>query len=196
MNAPTPLKILLVDDTAREVGLLHEALAGEGFQVVNVAGSAIELARTVASVNPDVIIIDTESPSRDVLEQVCVVSQNDPRPVVMFTGDAENGSIQAALRAGVAAYVVDGVDRERLHSILQVAMARFEVMQDLRNQLAEAESKLSERKLVERAKGLIMQSRGASEEEAYRLLRKLAMDRGQRLIEVAQQVIQVSELLG
>jgi two-component system, response regulator / RNA-binding antiterminator len=196
MNTPTPLRVLLVDDTAREVGFLREALSEQGFHVVNVQGSAFELSRSVAEVNPDVIIIDTESPSRDVLEQVCVVTRNDPRPVVMFTADAENESIQAALGAGVAAYVVDGVDRERLHSILQVAMARFEMMRDLRNQLAQAQLKLGERKLVERAKGLIMKSRGVSEEEAYRLLRKLAMDRGARLIDVARQVIEVADLLG
>jgi two-component system, response regulator / RNA-binding antiterminator len=195
MNTPTPLRVLLVDDTAREVGFLREALAGQGFQVVNVQGSAFELSRGVAAVNPDVIIIDTESPSRDVLEQVCVVTRDDPRPVVMFTADAGNASIQAALRAGVAAYVVDGVDRERLHSILQVAMARFEIMRDLHQQLAQAQSRLDERKLIERAKGLIMKSRGANEDEAYRLLRKLAMDRGARLIEVARQVIEVADLL-
>lgn len=192
---PTPLKVLLVDDTAREVGLLKEALAEQGFEVVNVRGSAFELAHSVGAVDPDVIIIDTDSPSRDVLEQVCVVTRDDPRTVVMFTGDAQDASIQAALRAGVAAYVVDGVDGERLRSILQVARARFEVMQDLRNQLAEAQSKLTERKIVERAKGLIMKSKGVSEEDAYRLLRKLAMDRGSRLIEVARQVVEMADLL-
>lgn len=189
------MKVLLVDDSAREVGLLKDALAEQGFDVVNVRGSAFELARRVGEVDPDVIIIDTDSPSRDVLEQVCVVTRDDPRTVVMFTGDAQDESIQAALRAGVAAYVVDGVDSERLRSILQVARARFEVMQDLRKQLAEAQSKLSDRKIVERAKGLIMKSKGVSEEEAYRLLRKLAMDRGTRLIEVARQVVEMAELL-
>ena len=189
-------RVMLVDDTAKNVGLLREALLAAGIEVVCAGGSALELPRRVAEADPDIIIVDTESPTRDVLEQICVLSQSAPRPIVMFTADGENASIQAALRAGVAAYVVDGFSAERLASILEVASARFEMMQDLRNQLAEAQDKLSERKLIERAKGLVMKHRGVTEEEAYRMLRKMAMDRGARLADLARQVIEVSDLLG
>jgi len=189
-------RVMLVDDTAKEVGLLRDALLAAGFEVVCADGSALELQRRVAETNPDIVIIDTESPTRDVMEQVCVVTQNAPRPIVMFTADGENASIQAALRAGVAAYVVDGFSQERLQSILEVANARFEVMQDLRNQLAEAQGKLSDRKLIERAKGLVMKRRGVAEEEAYRMLRKMAMDRGAKLVDLARQVVEMSELIG
>lgn len=189
-------RVMLVDDTAKEVGLLRDALLAAGFEVVCADGSALELPRRVAETNPDIVIIDTESPTRDVMEQVCVVTQNAPRPIVMFTADGENASIQAALRAGVAAYVVDGFSQERLQSILEVANARFEVMQDLRNQLAEAHGKLSDRKLIERAKGLVMKRRGVTEEEAYRMLRKMAMDRGAKLVDLARQVVEMSELIG
>jgi response regulator NasT len=196
MESRSVQRVMLVDDTAKEVGLLREALRAAGFEVVCADGSALELPRRVAQANPDIIIVDTESPTRDVLEQVCVVSQNAPRPIVMFTADGDNASIQAALRAGVAAYVVDGFSPERLASILEVANARFEVMQDLRGQLAEAQGKLSERKLIERAKGLVMKRRGVSEEEAYRLLRKMAMDRGAKLVDLARQLVEMADLLG
>ena len=142
------------------------------------------------------IVIDTESPSRDVLEHLCVLSQSSPRPIVMFTRDDAQASIREAVRSGVSAYVVDGLDPERVKSIVDVAVARFEEFQSLRAQLAEANLRLEERKLVERAKGLLMKSRGWDEETAYGALRKLAMDRKLRLGQVAQQLIDSAELLG
>ena len=125
-----------------------------------------------------------------------IVSQSSPRPIVMFASDAGGGAIRDAVRAGVSAYVVDGMDSGRVNSIVEVACARFEEFQRLKIELAEANLKLSERKLVERAKGLLMQSRGLSEDDAYHALRKLAMARKQRLGDVAQQVIDTAELLG
>jgi len=140
----------------------------------------------VTELEPDVIIIDTESPSRDVLEHVSVVSARAPRPIVLFTEDGENASIHAALKAGVSAYVVAGIQAERLQPILDVAVARFTHEQALRDELRDAQTKLVERKVIERAKGILMKQKGVSEEQAFRMLRTLAMDRHAKLLDVAQ----------
>jgi len=124
-----------------------------------------------------------------------VVSQGDPRPIVMFTDDGASDTIQAAIKAGVTAYIVAGMRPERLKPILEVAQARFETDRALREELKNAQTKLADRKIIERAKGLLMKQKQVSEDEAYRMLRKLAMDRGTRLLDVAQQLINVSDLL-
>jgi response regulator NasT len=190
------LRVMLVDDSQEDVSLLKEGLINAGYDVVAVAAAALALADRVTELQPDVIIIDTESPTRDVLEHLSVVSARDPRPIVLFTEDRENATIQAALGAGVSAYVVAGMQPERLRPILEVAVARFEREQALREELRDAQTKLAERKVIERAKGFLMQQKGVSEDEAYRLLRKLAMDRNAKLLEVAQQVVDVAKLLG
>jgi len=186
---------MLVDDTQKDVSLLKEALVAAGYQVVANERSPGRLLERVGEVSPDVIIIDTDSPSRDVLEQLVVVSRDDPRPVVMSTDDAQSDSIHAAIHAGVTAYIVAGMQPERLRPILEVARARFDADRALRDELKDAQTKLAERKLIEKAKGLVMQQKGVSEGEAYRLLRKLAMDRNLKLLEVARQVIDVANLL-
>jgi len=150
----------------------------------------------VKNERPDVIVIDTDSPSRDVLEHIVMVTQHTPRPIVMFASDGAPDTIRDAVRAGVSAYVVDGLDPARLKAIVDVAIARFENFQNLRAQLANAEGRLTERKLVERAKGLLMKRRGLDEEAAYTSLRKMAMDRKLKLAEVAQRVIDAADLLG
>jgi len=190
------LRVMLVDDSQEEVSPLKEGLASAGYDVVVVSALGLALAERVKEFEPDVIIIDTESPSRDVLEHVSVVSAHDPRPIVLFTEDRENATIQAALKAGVSAYVVAGIQADRLQPILDVAVARFEREQALREELRDAQTKLVERKVIERAKGFLMQQKGVSEEEAFRLLRKLAMDRNTKLLDVAQQIVDVAKLLG
>ena len=190
------MRILVVDESDERAALLGEALTAAGHEVVASLSSPLELLRAVDALRPDVIVIDTESPTRDVLEHVVIVSQSSPRPIVMFASDAGGEAIRDAVRAGVSAYVVDGLDASRVNSIVEVACARFEEFQRLKIELAEANLKLSERKLVERAKGLLMQSRGLSEDEAYHALRKLAMSKKLRLGDVAQQVIDTAELLG
>lgn len=175
------MRVLVVDESAERAELLREALLHAGYEVTASLSSPLTLLKTIEQVRPDVIVIDTDSPSRDVLEHLVVMSQHTPRPVVMFASDGAPETIRAATRAGVCAYVVGGV---------------VEHMQRLRAELAEANQKLSERKLVERAKGLLMKERGVDEQEAYRLLRSLAMNRGKRIGEVAQDVIAASELLG
>jgi two-component system, response regulator / RNA-binding antiterminator len=188
------LRVMLVDDSQKETSPLKEGLLEAGYEVVETSTTAAALLARVAALEPDVIIIDTESPTRDTLEQLSFVSREHPRPIVLFTGDREGATISAALKAGVSAYVVDGMKPDRLQPILDVAVARFAQEAALRDQLKDAHERLAERKVVERAKGLLMQQKNVSEEEAFRMMRKLAMDRNRRLVDVAQQVIDIAEL--
>ena len=191
------LKVLLVDDTSDRASALKDALSRmEGVDVACTLESPLELLRRVAEHAPDVVLIDTESPSRDVLEQLAAVSGSAPRPVVMFSDDAHGDSIRAALRAGVSAYIVDGIALNRLDPIMRVAIERFDADQQLRAELEETRTRLADRKIVERAKGILMKQRGVSEEEAFAMLRSHAMQRAIRLGEAAQQVIDVATLLG
>ena len=186
---------MLVDDTQKDVSLLKEALDVAGYEVVAEERSPATLLERVGAVRPDVIIIDTDSPSRDVLEQVVIVSRDDPRPIVMFTDDGNSDTIQAAIKAGVTAYIVAGMQPERLKPILEVAQARFEADRALRAELKTAQGRLAERKIIEKAKGVVMQQKQISEDDAYRLMRKLAMDRNVTLLELAQQLLNVTQLL-
>jgi len=189
------LRVMLVDDSEGDVSPLKIGLTQAGYDVVEVTSSAHVLLDRVAAMQPDVIIIDAESPTRDTLEQLSFVSARQPRPIVLFTEDRESETIEAAIKAGVSAYVVAGMQPERLRPILDVAVARFEQERALREELRGAQDQLAERKVVERAKGILMQQKGVSEEEAYRLMRKLAMDRNRKLQDVARQIIDVSDLL-
>ncbi|MGH8692532.1 MAG: ANTAR domain-containing response regulator [Burkholderiales bacterium] len=190
------MRVLVVDESAERAEILRAALLDAGHEVAASLSSPLALLKTIEDLQPEVIVIDTDSPSRDVLEHLVVLSQHTPRPVIMFTSDATPETIRRAVRAGVSAYVVDGLDPTRVQSIIEAAVARFEELQDLRGQLAEANLRLSERKLVERAKGLLMKSRNLDEEAAYAALRKAAMDRKLKLSEVARQLIDAADLLG
>jgi len=192
------LKVLLVNDTTKQVGRLRTALMQAGCEVVEEVSSAFMIPKRVESLQPDVVIIDTDSPSRDVLEQIVVVSQmgiGSARPVVMVSNDTQPKAIRAAIKAGVAAYVVEGVDETRLAAVLEVAQARFEADQELKNQVRIVEDKLNERKTVERAKGILMQLRGMNESEAYHAMRRMAMDRNIRIVEVAEKLLAMNDLL-
>lgn len=191
------MKVLLVDDTPDRASALQEALrAVEGIEVACVLESPLELARHVAEQRPDIVLIQTDSPTRDTLEQLAAVSSNAPRPVVMFAEDGANDAIRAALKAGVSAYIVDGIAPHRLDPIMRVAIERFGADQQLRAELEDTRGKLAERKDVERAKGILMKQRGVGEDEAFTMLRSLAMQRGIKLGEAARQVIDISALLG
>ncbi len=190
------MRVLIVDESPERTAVLREGLERAGHEVAAALAAPIGLLRAVEEVQPEVIIIDTDSPSRDVLEHVVMISRDEPRPIVMFSSDDAPDTIRDAVRAGVSAYVVDGLDAARVKSIVEVAVARFDEHQRLRAELVEANLKLSERKLVERAKGILVKSRGMGEDEAYRMLRRMAMDRGKRLGEIAQQVIEMAGLLG
>jgi response regulator NasT len=189
------LRVLLVDDGAHRVGLIRDELTEQGYVVVGVVDSAVAIHDCVQRLQPDVVIVDAESPSRDTLENLAVVSAQNPRPVVVFSEDASDAPMQAALKAGVSAYVIAGLHPQRVAPVLKVAVARFAQDRALRAQLEDVHLQLSERKVIDRAKGLLMSEIGLSEEQAYRHLRKLAMDRGQRLAEVAERVVAAHDLL-
>lgn len=195
-TAEPVLRVLLVDESFERAAMLKRALQEAGCRIAAHVSSSADLPGLVKELDPDMIILDTDSPERDTLENLCVVSRDQPRPIVMFTHDDDSEKIRAAIRAGVSAYVVDGLKSERLRPIMDVAMARFNEFQAMRRSLEKAESQLAERKDVERAKGLLMKQRGWSEDEAYQALRKMAMDKGVKLGEAARQVVGVLELLG
>lgn len=192
---PARLRVLLIDDGARRAGSIRDELVRQGHEVVGIIESATLIHDCVQRMAPDVVIVDTESPTRDTLENLATLSARNPRPVVVFTEDGSQAPMQRALRAGVSAYVIAGLQPERLEPVLQVAIARFEQEAALRAQLGKAEQQLAGRKVVERAKGILMAEAGLDEDAAYRRLRKLAMDRGQRLAEVARSVVEAQELL-
>ncbi|HXF46030.1 MAG TPA: ANTAR domain-containing protein, partial [Burkholderiaceae bacterium] len=163
--------------------------------VLGVLDAAVELAARVASLDPDLIIIGADSPQRDTLEHIAAMTQRSPRPIVLFTEDPDRERMQRAIRAGVSSYVVAGLEPRRLRPILDVALARFEAEAALRAQLQASQAALAERKRIERAKGILMQARGLSEEAAYAELRRLAMNRGAKLVEIADRIIEARELL-
>ncbi|WP_152222627.1 ANTAR domain-containing response regulator [Pseudomonas sp. SCB32] len=190
------LRVLLINDTPKKVGRLKAALVESGFDVVDESGLTVDLAQRVEALRPDVILIDTESPGRDVLEQVVLVTRDQPRPIVMFTDEHDPQVMRQAIRSGVSAYIVEGIQAQRLQPILDVAMARFESDQALRAQLQARDQQLAERKRIELAKGLLMKMKDCAEEEAYTLMRRQAMGRQQKLVQVAEQIIAMHEMLG
>lgn len=189
------LRVLLIDDGAHRVQLIREELTRQAHEVVGVIDSALLVHDCVQRLAPDVVIVDSESPTRDTLENLATLSASNPRPVVVFTEDPSRDPMKRALRAGVSAYVVAGLQADRLLPVLQVAIARFEQEAELRQQLDEAQQQLASRKTIERAKGILMTEAGLDEEQAFRRLRKLAMDRGKRLVEVAASIIEARDLL-
>lgn len=189
------LRVLLIDDGAHRVHLIQQELARQGCDVVGVIDQATLIHDCVLRLKPDVVIVDSESPTRDTLENLAALNSQMPRPVVMFSEDASDDPMRRALRAGVSAYVVAGLHAERLAPVLQVAIARFEQDLALRQELSKAQAQLSGRKSVERAKGILMTEMGLDEDAAYKRLRRLAMDRGVPLVEVAERIIDAQSLL-
>ncbi|MET0106738.1 MAG: ANTAR domain-containing protein [Sedimenticola sp.] len=190
------MKVLLVDENRGRSAMLERALLDHGLEVIAILTSGEQLSNEVANLQPDVIIIDLESPSRDTLEQMRCISRDNPRPVVMFAEDNDSGNIKQAIEAGVSAYVVDGLNDKRIKPIMDVAIARFREYQALKDELTQVKNTLEERKVIDRAKGIIMKKKGCDEEEAYQLLRKSAMSSNQRVVDVARQLISSIELLG
>lgn len=190
------LRVLLVDENIERAALLKHALTESGYHLAAHIAASADLLGLVTELRPDIIILDIDSPDRDTLEHLCIISRDQPRPIVLFTQDNDSEKIRSAIRAGVSAYVVDGLKSERLNPIMEVAIARFNQFQSMRQELEHAENQLAERKEVDRAKGILMKQRGWSEDESYQALRKMAMDRGLKLADVARQVITVAELMG
>lgn len=190
------LRVMLVDAAPDRAALVEEALRQDGHRVIATLGPEADLAGRVRDLAPDIIIIDMDAPNRDVLEHMRTISRDQPKPVVMFAEQSDGETINTAIRAGVSAYVVDGLSGKRLRAIMEVAVARFQEFQSLRRELEEIRLKLSERTLVEQAKGLLMTHRSITEKEAFAALRKMAMDRNLRLGDTARNVIAVFEMMG
>ena len=188
------LSVLVIDESRARAGEICAGLALAGYQVAAILPDSGNLAHQVEKLQPDIILIQNEAPSRDTLEHLALVNERMPRPVVMFTQDGAGAMIREAVRVGVSAYVVDGLDARRIKPVIEVARARFEEHQALRAQLADSHRKLSERKLLERAKGVLMKARGFDEDGAYHALRKLAMERGKPMADVARDVLDMATL--
>ncbi len=205
-----PLRIVVVapelaghdpdDELARDLversRSLRIGLLESGFNLVATLPADVFLAERIAQLQPDLVIVDAESDARDALEHVVMATRDERRPIVLFTNDEDTSNVRDAVAAGVSAYIVAGLAPERIRPILDVAMARFQHEQALRQELADARSQLTDRRLVDRAKGLLMQRQGLTEDEAYARLRKQAMDKGLKLAEVAQRLLDAADLLG
>jgi response regulator NasT len=193
--ADPALRILLVDQNVTRASILEEGLREAGYTNVAVVRDMQNLLRRIVDADPDVIFIDLENPNRDVLEQMFQMSRCIRRPIAMFVDHSDTDMIRAAVESGVGAYVVDGLRKERVKSILDMAVSRFNAFSQLRDELERAKQELEERKIIDRAKGILMRERGLSEEAAYGLLRKAAMNENRRLVEVAQSVLTAARLL-
>jgi len=186
---PDSLRILIVDQNAKRSAVLEEGFREAGYGNVIVIREVHNLLRRIVDVDPDVIFIDLEDPNRDVLEQMFQVSRSVPRPIAMFVDQSDTATIEQAVDAGVATYIVDGLRKERIKPILDTTISRFNAFRKLRDELDQAKQALEERKLVDRAKGVLMAGGRMSEEAAYEWLRKSAMNENRRVADVAQQVI-------
>jgi response regulator NasT len=189
------LKILVIDENPIRRSIIESGLKEAGFTSVTVLSNTTRLIDLIYSLDPEVILIDLENPSRDVLEQMFQVSRVVRRPIAMFVDRGDKAEIEAAIDAGVSAYIVDGLKKERVKPILDMTISRFNAFHRLRAELEEAKSALKERKAIEKAKGILMKSRGLDEDAAYDLLRKTAMSQGKRIGDIAQGLINAVNLL-
>ena len=189
------LKVLIVDYDKLRSKPLKQSLIDSGFDVVAHLENDVALHAKCLALKPDVVIIDTDSPNRDTLENICVMSMHDPRPIVIFTHDGNKEQIKLATQAGVSAYVVGTIPSERLVPVIDAAIARFEEFKNLRDELLQAKTMLDERKIIERAKGLLMKQRGLDEDAAYEMLRSMAMKKNMKLVNLSEQLLEAARLL-
>lgn len=188
-------KIAIVDESPIRAAILEEGLREAGFTDVVRIDEMQSLLSRIYALDPDVIVIDLENPSRDILEQMFQVSRAVRRPVAMFVDQSDAASIQASVDAGVSAYIVDGLKKERLKPILDLCISRFNAFAKLQDELDRTKSALEDRKVIERAKGILMRLKGLTEDEAYVLLRSTAMREKKKIGEIAQSILTASELL-
>lgn len=194
MGGGTDLSILVIDGDPDRAAVVERGLVEAGWVRVSVIGPSVNLLARIQALAPDVVIIDLENPDRDTLEQMFQVSRAVQRPICMFVDHSDSSMIHAAIDAGVSAYVVDGLKEARIKPIVETAISRFNAFDRLRRERDEAHAKLADRKLVERAKGLLMKNRALSEEDAYALMRKTAMKQNRKLSDIAQSVITAFEM--
>lgn len=190
------IKILVVDENPIRRAVIEEGLKEAGYGNVVALATTVRLVDHIYRLDPDVILMDLENPSRDVLDQMFQVSRLVRRPIAMFVDKSERRSISASVDAGVSAYIVDGLKKERVSAILEMTISRFRVFDKLRAELDEAKSALKDRKTIERAKGFLMKSKGMDEEAAYKLLRQTAMRQSRKITDVAESLLSSIDLLG
>ena len=186
----------LLAEQARRSAALRIGLLESGYDLIASLPADVFLPERIAQLQPDMIIVDSESDARDILEHIVIATRDERRPIVLFTEDDAPASMDAALEAGVSAYIVAGLHAERVKSVLDVALARFRREQKLLDELLDTRQKLAERKVVDRAKGLVMTRYRLTEEQAYQRLRSMAMNKNMKLAEIAQRLIDVEDLLG
>lgn len=189
------LSIVVVEQDRDRASEIVDALKGIGLTNITVVSEPAGLARRIKQINPDVVLIDVSDPSRDMLEELTLASDPMSRPVAMFVDKDSEGLAKAAIEAGVSAYVVDGLSANRLRPVLDAAIARFNMFGRLRKELEQTKRALEERKVIDRAKGLLMKARALDEEAAYALLRRTAMDQGRKVADVAQALVTAADLL-
>jgi len=189
------LKIVIVDENPIRAAILEDGLREAGYAHVVHLNETSHLLTRIYSIDPDVILIDLENPSRDVLEQMFQMSRVVKRPIAMFVDQSDSASIEAAVDAGVSAYIVGGLHKERIKNILDLCISRFNAFARLQDELDRTRTALDERKVIDRAKGILMKARKLNEEEAYALLRRTAMNEKKKIAEVAQSVVTAAELL-
>ena len=189
------LSILVIDDNRLRAAIIEDGLREAGHTKVSVIHSVEEVARKIADIEPDVVVIDLENPDRDRLESFFSLSKALKRPVAMFVDRADASEIEAAVEAGVSAYVVDGLKKERVKPILDMAISRFNAFARLTRELEEARGALEDRKIIDQAKSILIRSRGIDEAEAYGLLRKTAMNQNRKIVDIAQSLITAAGLL-
>src|SRR5215475_4225569 len=195
MGAEASPKIVIVDESSVRAAILQEGLREAGYtEVIHISEMQSLLAR-IYSLDPDIILIDLENPSRDSLEQMFQVSRAVRRPIAMFVDQSDSASIQASVDAGVSAYIVDGLKKERIKPILDLCVSRFNAFARLQDELDRTKNALEERKVIDRAKGILMKLKGLTEEEAYVLMRSTAMREKKKIGEIAQSILTASELL-
>ena len=189
------LTILVIDENTLRASIIEEGLREAGHSRVTVVHEVNGIARVIETLQPDVIFIDLENPNRDMMEHLFQLTRTVARPIAMFVDRSDTASIEAAVDAGVSAYIVDGLKKERVKPILDMAVSRFNAFSRLQRELADAKSALEERKIVERAKGILMKIRGLSEEQAFALLRQTAMNEKRKIADIAQSVVTAAGLL-
>lgn len=194
-NSVSAMKIAVVDPQSDRADVIEAALREAGCRDIHRISEIAGLLERLSALAPDAILIDLGKPSRDTLEQMFEVSRLVRRPIALFVDESDLSMIEAAVQAGVGAYVVDGFRKERIRSLLATAITRFDAFSRLQSELRATKAALAERKVIDRAKGILMRVKGLSEEEAYTLLRKTAMGQSRKLSEVAQSVVSAAELL-
>ncbi len=189
------LKIIVVEPDLAKAQDIIDGLRESGWSTVTLISTIAKLAATLKQQDPDIILIDLANPDRDTLEHLSLISDAKSRPVAMFVDHSDEAMTRAAISAGLSAYVVNGLQKDRIRPVLETAIARFQVRQKMQSELDAAKRALSDRKVIDRAKGLLMRARGISEDEAYTLLRKTAMDQGRKVIDVAAALVTAADLL-